>query len=179
MRSRAFPVSCPASARRIVASCPIGKGTHRALPALISINQFQSMRIGGEREGCQNSPHYMARFSQGSNLHLLNCGACHAISLIFGEQSHASGRRMAGFRHKPHDALWHSNCSFFIHNKPGRIASTVDAIPGFQFLLPQGSHFRRPLTGHSASGRSLPRVRPDVTLSTVPCTLWRHKAPPE
>jgi hypothetical protein len=49
--------------------------------------------------------------------------------------------------------------------RPGRDAPTVDAIPGFQFLLPHGSHFRRPLTGHCASGRSLPRVRP--------CTLNR------
>jgi hypothetical protein len=101
-----------------------------------------------EREGCQNRVNYRDRRAQGQTLFLPIYGAPDSNSLIFGE--HCAQRKpkhdelMAGFTFHPL-ALQLLATSLLLDQE---IAPTVGPISWSQSLLPHGTPFRRPLTGH-------------------------------
>ena len=88
-------------------------------------------------------------------------------SLVFGERLHTSERIKCEFRPSQQEFLWHSNCTSINRSKAGKRCTHRRCNPGFHVFLPQARLFRRPLTGHCASGRSLPRRRPR-TFNTPP-----------
>jgi hypothetical protein len=117
------------------------------------------MRFGGSERAARTALIILLHSRMGQTS-IPKYGVRRMNSLIFGEHSQPVRARTPDFGQLRNHSFGIPIALPFIATRPGRDAPTVGAIPGFQVLLPQGRLFRRPLTGHCASGRSLPRERP-------------------
>jgi hypothetical protein len=109
---------CPASTH-MFAGCAQSRRTLTALYRLDLHLPDSVHEVWREREGCQNSIHYIAPFAHGSNLHPEIWSSPNDLSYFWGTFP-ASESTNAGFRPTPHARLWHSNCSSLNSNKAGK-----------------------------------------------------------